>query len=148
MCVSCTQHTKLLMAPGMSKTYSNANNYFKKMLDTQQVNYHCLWLPTFCTDPHRLPALCTLSIPFPHQTVSFHLFLLAFAITPYSPFANPSLSLFSPCFLHRIYHVHSSNLAFISTFSFAFSICTNAPAHTHREASQSQQRPELAAVSK
>lgn len=94
MCVSCTQHTKLLMAPGMSKNYSNAKNYFKKMLDTQQVNYHCLWLPTFCTDPHRLPALCTLSIPFPHWTVSFHLFLLAFSSSflsslPIPPFQIP-----------------------------------------------------------
>ena len=79
MCVSCTQHTKLLMAPGASKNYSNANNYFKKMLDIQQLNYHCLWLLTFCTAPHHPPTLCTSSIPFPHWTVTFHLLLSAFS---------------------------------------------------------------------
>lgn len=107
MCVFCTQHTKLLMAPGMSKSYSNTNHYFKKMLDVQQLYHHCLWPPTFCTAPHRLPALCTSSILFPHWTVTFHLFLSAF---------SSSFLLSLPLSLFQIPLSSYSHLAFRAIF--------------------------------
>lgn len=96
VCASCTQH-KLLMAPGTSKNCLDANNYFKRMQDIQQLNYHCLWLPTFGTifplSPFQHP-VSTLDSHLPFILICLLLSLLV--LTPYFPFPNLSLILFSP----------------------------------------------------